>query len=391
MNKYLNNKVINSILVVTPNYPFEGESVYPFVKNLCEEFARKGCSVIVLSPQSISSIYLHGKRRRPYIRREPVENNQIIIFQPLYLTAPFKYHNLNNVSLRLCLKFFFWRNRIKPDVCYCHFWSSGFAALPFTRKNNIPLFVASGESNINELFTTSFERRRLKDYVKGVICVSSKNMEESITLRLTSKYKCGVFPNAINSGLFYKRDKERCRKELGLPQDVFIVAFVGWFIERKGPMRVADAINSIENVNSLFIGRGDQNPECKGILFKGSVPHEKIPQYLSAADIFVLPTLHEGCCNAVIEAMACGLPIVSSNLPFNWDVLDETNSIMVDPNNVGEIADAIRMLRDNSDKRSLLGQGALQKAKSLTIDKRATAILDFMEDKINNYNDFVKD
>ena len=74
--------------------------------------------------------------------------------------------------------------------------------------------------------------------------------------------------------------------------------------------------------------------------------------------------------------------VISSNLPFNWDVLDETNSIMIDPNNIDEIAAAILTLRDNHDQRKALSKGALLKASSLTIDQRAEAIVEFMESKL---------
>ena len=137
-----------------------------------------------------------------------------------------------------------------------------------------------------------------------------------------------------------------------------------------------------DSYEALFIGKGEQEPHCDNILFKGALPHDQVPLYLNAADVFVLPTLHEGCCNAVVEAMACGLPVVSSNLPFNWDVLDDTNSIMIDPNNIDEIAAAILTLRDNNNQRKALSKGALLKASSLTIDQRAEAIVEFMESKL---------
>ena len=70
--------------------------------------------------------------------------------------------------------------------------------------------------------------------------------------------------------------------------------------------------------------------------------HDVIAEYLNCADIFVSPTLAEGCSNSIVEAMACGLPIISSDLPFNHDILDEKNSILLDPVEVNEIALAIR-------------------------------------------------
>lgn len=82
--------------------------------------------------------------------------------------------------------------------------------------------------------------------------------------------------------------------------------------------------------------------------------------------------------------MACGLPVISSNLPFNWDVLDETNSIMVDPENIDEIAHAIKCLHDDVPLRERLAVGALRKAESLTIDQRSKAIVEFVKSKILN-------
>ena len=341
-----------------------------------------GCEVSVLTPQSVSSSMIHHKQNRPVEWTDYFDDKQIKVYQPRYLTAPFKYHNINNVLTRFFLWLFFKKHAFDIDIVYCHFWSSAFAVFPFAKKNKLPLFVATGESDIKTLFSTKFGLNKFRDYVSGVVCVSSKNKEESIKLGLTTLDKCEVFPNAVNSELFCKRERTECRKRLGLPLDEFIVIFVGWFIERKGAQRVAAAISKVGEVKSIFIGKGEQEPLCEGILFKGALSHEEIPFYLGAADVFVLPTQNEGCCNAVVEAMSCGLPIISSNLPFNWDVLNSTNSIMVDPNNVDEIAFAIRELKDNPKKRLELANGALKKAESLSIDKRAKAILNFMESRI---------
>lgn len=274
--------------------------------------------------------------------------------------------------------------KVLPDAIYGHFWCSAYDGFEYAKNNNIPLFVATGESEISKFFTRPHDQKEFSEYVSGVICVSSKNRDESIALGLTTAEKCQVFPNSINNSLFRKMDKKICREQLGLPQEVFIVAFVGWFTERKGPLRVSEAIKRIkgEQVYSLFVGKGEQDPDCDNVLFKGTLPHEQVPVYLNAADVFVLPTLQEGCCNAVVEAMACGLPIISSNLAFNWDILSENNSIMVDPNNIDEISKAIRELRDDKVKRERLSLGALESTQNLTIEKRALNIVSFMEKNI---------
>ena len=202
---------------------------------------------------------------------------------------------------------------------------------------------------------------------------------------MTTEDKCLISPNATNDSLFKMIDKTDCRTKLGIPLDAFVLIFVGAFNTRKGSKRVAQAISSITEggeVLSIFLGAGKEDPICDGIIYKGSVPHEIIPDYLNAADVFILPTQHEGCSNAVIEAMACGLPVISSDLPFNWDVLNKSNSILIAPNNIKEISNAIVFLRDNKEKREELSRGALKQAKSLTIDNRACNILEFIKSKI---------
>ena len=118
---------------------------------------------------------------------------------------------------------------------------------------------------------------------------------------------------------------------------------------------------------------------------KGRVNNKELPLYLNAADVFVLPTLNEGCCNAIIEAMACGLPIISSDKSFNWDILDENNSIMIDPMDIQHIADSIILLKNDKNIRTKLSEGALNTSSSLTIDKRAERILNYIKINIKEY------
>jgi glycosyltransferase involved in cell wall biosynthesis len=368
--------------VFTPAFPGKHDtSHYSFVKQLIDSFAKAGNECHVVAPYNV----LHYRKLIPYKEHYQVNKGLVTVYRPKYLSFS-GVKILQRVAfaskqyaLRKALKQL--PNRI--DVVYSHFWSSGYDGFQYARTRGIPLFVATGESDIKRMFSAPTDIYQLRSYVKGVICVSSKNRDESIKLGLTTADKCGIFPNAVNTNQFKKGDKILCRKKLGLPPDVFIVAFVGWFNERKGSKRVSAAIDMLENVNSIFIGKGNQAPNCKGILFMGYLPHEDVPVYLNAADCFVLPTMAEGCCNAVVEAMACGLPIISSNLSFNWDVLDESNSILVDPTNIVEIAQAIKTLRDDEKKRDALSEGALKRAESLTMECRANAIIGFIKNKMS--------
>lgn len=376
---------VKSILVISPNYPIEGNPGYTFVKNLCEEFARQKREITVLAPQSLTRLFWHYEHRRPIVRYDEIDGHQIKIYQPYTLAFPIRFIKLYNYCMRKAVMRFLKYNKIDVDVCYCHFYRSAYIVLPFVKKHKIPLFVATGEGALLnwKRVLSSPSYMEINKYLNGVISVSSKNKTISEDIGIIKGKDCLVAPNGVNSNLFYLKDKKVLRNKYKFKQNDFIVAFVGLFTDRKGSLRLANAINKVKDVKSFFIGYsiGDNKyePNCEGILFKGVLPHEKIPDYLNMADIFVLPTLNEGCCNAIMEALACGLPVVSSNKSFNFDVLDRTNSIMVDPMNVDAIADAILDLKENKELRQQLSKGALSKAKKFTISHRASIILEFID------------
>ena len=371
------------ILIITVDYPDSRRNVFPFVKALVESLAERGNECAVIAPYSVT-------RNKRFHKIVCVESTKIgasitvirppfISFSNLHIGKVFLTGKLHELAVKIGVR----RIPFKPDVVYGHFWQSALEGYNYCRHNGTPLFVATGESNVAEMFSCSPSLKPFYDFISGVICVSSKNKDESINLGLAKPEKCIVIPNAVDNSVFKLMDKKECRRKLNIPENSFVVAFVGWFNNRKGVLRVSDAIKKLKDntVKSIFIGSGEQQPDCDGILFKGPVTHNAIPLYLNAADLFVLPTLQEGCCNSIVEALSCGLPVISSDRAFNWDVLNETNSIMVNPENVEDIAKAINKLKTDEGLRKNFADGALKTAASLSIAQRAEKIELFIKEK----------
>lgn len=381
------------ICVVSQGFPYPELPYFTFVGELCKAMAAQGEEIIVVAPQSIFKPLFRGEPKVPFRHTISVEGGKdIVIYTPKVISVG----ALPLIGIKV--NYFFSQRAVTRtikkyvgdvDVFYGHFFFQGYHALPEAMRRGKPIIVASGETNVtyrNE-YTLHF-----KDYLnqlKGIIFVSTKNKEEAIKYGLTNGSNCVVLPNSVDEKYFHQMDKKECRKELGYSDDDFIVAFTGYFTHRKGSRRVADAITMLKDpqIKSIFIGRnndGDEvEPNCEGILYKGYMDHDKIPTYLGAADVFVLPTRAEGCPNAVVEALACGLPVISSDRKFNYDVLDESNSIMIDPDDVEAISKAIKKLKDDVQLREKLAQGALIKAKDLTITERARKIIAFIKQQIN--------
>lgn len=373
-----------NIVVVTPDYPYKRINSYPFVQQLVHEFARQGHSCVVIAPFNV----MHNKQVCQEREVVEVAGRSVTIYRPNVLS--FSNWKLFGVPLSYTIRkrrILHILNRLpqKPDVIYGHFWISGFLAYDYAKENQVPLFVATGESDVCDAFPYSSDRQPFYDYVRGVVAVSSKNKRESIDSGLTTEDKCQVFPNSIDGAKFHPMDRLKCREQLNLPQDAFILSFVGLFNKRKGAQRLSEAIRRIKGrpVYSLFIGEeGEDRPSCDHILYCGKVSHSQLATYLNASDAFVLPTLKEGCCNAIVEAMACGLPVISSDREFNDDILDEENSIRIDPMDVEAIASAIVRLRDDVALRQRMGKAALKRVDSLRIEDRSVNILNFIKSRI---------
>ena len=215
--------------------------------------------------------------------------------------------------------------------------------------------------------------------VRGIIAVSSANKNDVESRAFAKNIPVLLSLNSVNLQGFCVKDKTHCREKFGMPAEEFIVGFVGYFIERKGYDRVLEACRDLPGVKLAFAGKGANKPSGEQVVFCDSLAHNDIPDFLNAVDAFVLPTRNEGCCNAVIEAMACGKAIISSDLPFNHDVLNKENAILIDPDNIEQIRQGVIALRDSFQLRQSLSQKVLRDAQMLSISQRAKNILDFID------------
>lgn len=382
--------MLKRLCIITNKYPTSIEpNVLVFLQQLVWEFADQGieCSAICPLPVNINPIYA----KIPFMLNEKTENGATIdLYFPKYIGFGQSYIMGNNPAGLTTNNFTSSAMRVtkkmvkKPDAFYGHFLTpAGIAVARLGRIFNIPSFMAYGEATYMTIDHIGLEiARKELTSLSGVISVSSKNKLMLTSLDIAPERIIKVFPNGYRDERFYPRDKKEAREKYGFPRNKFIVCFVGSFDHRKGIERLSKAIDTLNDVYLICAGKGKFKVENERCLYNNSVKHSDLPWFYSAADIFVLPTLNEGCCNAIIEAMACGLPIVSTNAPFNNDILDDSCSIRINPIKINEIADAIKTLYSNHDLMYKLRMGSIEKAKSFTLKKRAAGIIEFINEKI---------
>lgn len=383
-------KRINHICFITNGYPSAVEPFkYNFLDQLVLEVADLGIWCTVIHP--VSLIRYFGRMMPPsYLKLNSKQGHIVEVFRPRYLSFSARHLpgvNTASWTLRTFMAAAKWsldKNHLKPDALYGHFiYPSGVAISLLSRKLDLPAFCAIGEGepwSINMLGPQ--QTRQVTRGSLNLFAVSAKAKRMLVKFGIGQEEDIPVIPNGVNLDTFHQMDRKALREEYGFPQDGFIVAFIGSLIEGKGFFKLMEAIRGIQGLYTIIIGSGSSETDPESTLFKGQIQHDEVPRMLNCADIFVLPTLIEGCSNAIIEALACGLPIVSSNYEFNEAILNDACSIRIDPLNVGEIRQAILTLMQDHDLRERMSQAALQKASQLDLHKRAQTILDWMESKM---------
>lgn len=378
------------IVILADGFPSSGRPTFVFVQQLVFALVDMGVDVSVIAPQSLVHAVLRRERLLPrHSLEETIKGNTFNVYRPYTLS----FGNRGRKITQKCIRF----NQhgvnkvlkaINPDVLYGHFWHSAYKLKHYALTNRKPLFVACGEGdNALEYLvykTSEKELNSLKETVTGVISVSTENKRKCIDYKLAPKEDIIVLPNCVDCTLFHPAGGSTLRKKLGISEKDFFILFVGGFIHRKGVGVLSDAIDKINDphIKSAFIGRAmgtnEELPTCKRIVYQGPLEHDKLPEYLSEADVFVLPTLNEGCSNSIVEALACGTPVISSDRPFNYDILNENNSILVNPESVDQVVDAIIQMKDDKNLYCKKKKYVLEHTQDHSITIRAQKIYDFI-------------
>ncbi len=387
-------KELKSMAIICDDFPSENRPTNIFVEQLVNALVDLGVDVKVIALQSLTQKIIRHQPMLPKYCQMKTKKGR---FYDVYRPYSFSFGNFNVLDAFL-LTYNRWviarvLKKINPEVLYGHFWHNVRKANRFAIRKHIPLFVACGEGDdaLETMVRTisNKEKQMLKKSVTGVISVSSENQRKCVDFGLVEKNSIIVQPNCVDTNLFHSQEIAETKNCLGIKDGDFTIVFVGGFIPRKGPERVAQAVTRLndERIKVMFIGKPfsgyEYDFDCKGVIYKGPVNHDDLPKLLNCADVFVLPTLKEGCCNAIVEALACGLPVISSEGSFNDDILDESNSIRIDPMDVDGLAHAIAFLRDNPEVRKKMRNISLSRHDTYSIDGRAKRIKSFIEDRIN--------
>jgi teichuronic acid biosynthesis glycosyltransferase TuaC len=283
---------------------------------------------------------------RPHFRPMPpmVEWQQgIEVLHPRFLSVPGLFKSLDSLSMAL----FSWntvrrlRKRFVFHVIDSHFaFPDGFAAVKLGRWLGLPVTITLRGTEVS-LSRYKGRRHRIVEAVNRAdrvftVADSIKDHLAGLGARTDHVLRVG---NGVDCERFRPEPKNDARRRLDIPQDAKVLIGVGALCERKGFHRVIDCLPQLltRHPNLLYLIVGGPSPEgdwsdrlkekvkelglTEQVRFLGQTAPQDLRWPLSAADLFVLSTRNEGWANVFLEAMACGLPVVTTDVGGNREVV----------------------------------------------------------------------
>lgn len=247
---------------------------------------------------------------------------------------------------------------LRPDIVH----SYGYPCDVYTPLASLPRrgrrIVTSRRGN-QEVPRVRMLYRLTNPFVDRVLCVSSATEQFAARTEGLSPARRAVIPNGIDLTTYVPRGE--------MPHPIRTIGTLGRIREVKGTDLLLDAFARLARPDLALRVGGPADTEwgvsfraknegVRGVVFDGEI--ENVPPFLSSLDLFVLPSRSEGMSNALLEAMAAGLPIVATDVGSNREVLAEGEAgVLVNPD-AASLAAGMKSVIDDPGRALMLGREA---------------------------------
>ena len=350
------------VLVLSHLYPSVISKIHGgFVHNQVR-FLKDHCQIQVVAPVpwfplpgfGLWSAYRHVPRREVLDGIEVRHPRRFAVPRRIFFTQQWRFHLkalLNAVAGM-------------PDIIHAHCsYPDGRAAIEYGSQTGRPVVITVHGSDTKILPKLKSQWRQpiveALTQAAAVIAVSQELRREVIQLGVPAdKVRC--IPNGVDCQLFSATGSHQPSK------DGWRLLYVGRFVEAKGLRVLLEALAKVRSqgrdVSLTLIGGHPATgtahpflPQVKALnlsehlSFEDAVPWEELPPYMAAADLFVLPSFSEGLTTSLIEAMACGLPVVATRCGGPEEVVNEEVGRLVAVGDAEDLAAGILAVLDEYD------------------------------------------
>lgn len=374
----MSNKPCLKIAVVSPLYHPSLGGLGRQAQLLTERLAEQGVDVLVISRRM--------KGMPPAVFSEKVKVYKAWSIKP-YLHN-FEKVTVNNIlvslTFSLCCAFLLFRKRKDYDIVHFHGASLPlFVNLPLLKilRKKVIAKVASARLGIEpgslrgRYFGLGSLIVSLLQMV-DIFIATTQEIEEGLLFDGFSPKRIARIPNFVDLNIFSPAQinaKEKIKADMGFGKVPIVIFTGGRFIPCKGVNVLLGAWSEVSkdfpDAKLVLLGNDPSMNDMKvmadalgisgSVVFQGRVTD--VADFLHATDVFVLPSLQEGMPNSLLEAMACGLPVVATMIGGAVDLVeDRVSGILVSPNDTHALAESIKFLLRNEPFAIRIGDEAYQ-------------------------------
>ena len=362
-----------AICTLIANYDSTG-GLQNQAKLLINELTAKGTTVFVLT-RNQEKLKRNEKRGNIFISRFPTIGSLRVVNSIIYIFCSLCWLLLNHK---------------KYQIIHCHqSYSPATIGVLVKLVLKKPVVVKISGSNeygeVTEIKKLPFQKVRifLLKKVDRFIILNEGMRKELNSIHILDE-NINLIPNGVKipeESSFDNNVKRHYRKKLKLPYEN-IIAYSGRLTEGKGLEMLIEVWSEVIKANSgvhlILLGEGGRFRSIEEKLkdrtksldlsdiihFFGYVPN--VNEYLMASDIFILPSISEGMSNALLEAMASGVSIISTKIPANISLITNgVNGILVERENISQLKDAVITLLNNPSLRETFGREAKKTVSNL--------------------------
>ncbi|MCM8829853.1 MAG: glycosyltransferase family 4 protein [Candidatus Omnitrophica bacterium] len=246
----------------------------------------------------------------------------------------------------------------KPDIVHANEYRTGIPAYIIKKRYGIPYVLTEHSTHFAQ---KTIDKKRIKRAQVGmenaalVLPVSNSLKEDILSYGIKGIFK--IVPNAVSDDFYYNPEM---RNTSGIKKILCVAAM-------RPTKNIPNLINACKVIHSIrqdwslnIIGEGWKMGEYKEMVhnfsldefihFLGGKQKPEIAKMMQTSDFFVLPSNYETFGVVLIEALACGLPVVATRVGGVPEIINDTNGILVEPDNPEELAKAMLYMMDNSDR-----------------------------------------
>lgn len=251
-----------------------------------------------------------------------------------------------------------------PDLVFgCILYPEGFAALKIGKALGVPVAVMSIGSDLNRIgdsLSARFTRTVLHE-ADFVVTVCEDLRKTAIAMGAVAA-KTRAILNGCDLSVFYPRERDQARQQLKIDPSFAAAVYVGRMDFRKGLGELLEAAAALHisrpSLHFYLVGTGPDKTAIESAIradgarsYMHLVPgcaFDEVAVWMAAADVVTLPSYMEGCPNAVLEALACGRPVVATNVGGIPEILNEACGRLVPPRDAAKLAEALASALDAS-------------------------------------------